>query len=85
MQFELPDSEKENLIKSCFSMKDFKFKNQNSRTEKWYHKSYLEFKKKLILSREYLNQCLFSQYAKHFYTEEQRESFYQLYQLQPLI
>ena len=85
MQFELPNSEKENLIKSFFSMKGFKFKNQNSRAEQWYHKRYLEFKKKLILSREYLNQCLFSQYAKHFYTEEQRESFYQLYQLQSLI
>ncbi|MEA5497929.1 putative capsular polysaccharide synthesis family protein [Limnoraphis robusta Tam1] len=85
MQFELPDSEKENLIKSCFSMKGFKFKNQNSMAEKWYHKRYLELKKKLILSREYLNRCLFSQYAKQFYTEEQRESFYQLYHLQSLI
>jgi tetratricopeptide (TPR) repeat protein len=79
MQVELPDAEKENVIKSFSSSHTLKLGNKNLSSEKWYHHKYLEFRTKLVLSREYIENCLFSTYTQYFYTNEQINSFYQKY------
>lgn len=79
MQVELQDAEKENIMKNFAQLEKFKLENHNLTSQKWYNQKYLEFRMKLVLSREYIKRCLSSQYAQHFYTEEQIEKFYQLY------
>jgi tetratricopeptide (TPR) repeat protein len=81
MQVELPDSEKENVIKSFSRSHTLKLENHNLSSEKWYHQKYLEFRMKLVLSREYVERCLFSTYTQYFYTDKQINNFYQKYQL----
>lgn len=79
MQVELQDAEKENIMKNFAQLEKFKLENHNLTSQKWYNQKYLEFRMKLVLSREYIKRCLSSQYVQHFYTEEQIEKFYQLY------
>ncbi len=80
MQVELQDSEKENIIKTFSKIKNLKLANDNLTSEKWYYNKYLQFRRKLALSREYLDRCLLSEYTKHFYRREKIDEFYQLYQ-----
>ncbi|KMW70543.1 putative capsular polysaccharide synthesis family protein [Limnoraphis robusta] len=80
MQFELPDSEKKNLINKFFDLKQVPFLNKILSSEKWYNRKYLKFRSKLSVSREYLDRCLGSRYTKHFYRWEQIDEFYQVYQ-----
>jgi hypothetical protein len=76
MQAELIDSQKQEILRGFTGMRDFEIENHNISSQKWYGNLYKQFKKKLVISEEYLDKMLKSKYTKHFYTSSQIDEFY---------
>ncbi|MEG4529161.1 putative capsular polysaccharide synthesis family protein [Microcoleus sp. D2_18a_D3] len=76
MQAELMDSQKQEILRGFTGMRDFEIENHNISSQKWYGNLYKQFKKKLVISEEYLEKMLKSKFTKHFYTASQIDEFY---------
>lgn len=76
MQAELIDSQKQEILRGFTGMRDFQIENHNISSQKWYGNLYKQFKKKLVISEQYLEQMLKSKFTKHFYTSSQIDEFY---------
>ncbi|MEG5067185.1 putative capsular polysaccharide synthesis family protein [Microcoleus sp. B3-A4] len=76
MQAELIDSQKQEILRGFTGMRDFEIENYNISSQKWYGNLYKQFKKKLVISEEYLEKMLKSKFTKHFYSSSQIDEFY---------
>ncbi|MEG4985341.1 putative capsular polysaccharide synthesis family protein [Microcoleus sp. BR0-C5] len=76
MQAELIDSQKQEILRGFTGMIDFEIENHNISSQKWYGNLSKNFNKNLVISEEYLDKMLKSQFTKHFYTSSQIEGFY---------
>ncbi|WP_228056590.1 putative capsular polysaccharide synthesis family protein [Microcoleus sp. LEGE 07076] len=57
-------------------MRDFEIEHYNISSQKWYGNLYKQFKKKLVISEQYLEKMLKSKFTKHFYSSSQIDEFY---------
>jgi hypothetical protein len=73
----LPDSEKADVIQSFLRMKKFHIRRVNTGKSKSYAEKYQAFKREVELPELYLRQMLDSQYARHFYSPEERAQVYE--------
>ncbi len=74
LRSELPDSEKENVIKGFLKLRRFSITRANSGVDKEYSGIYSEFMKKVKLPKEYVSRMCESQYFTHFYENEMIEA-----------
>ncbi|OEF99782.1 hypothetical protein BHF71_00985 [Vulcanibacillus modesticaldus] len=68
-------NELEKQIGDFLEIEDFKLKNVNISSKKWYADLYKDFKKKFSPSEEYIDTLYNSRYMKHFYSEEEINHF----------
>ncbi|WP_431800859.1 putative capsular polysaccharide synthesis family protein [Halobacillus andaensis] len=68
-------NEAEQIIRGFLDMEEFTLTNENMGEQKWYQSVYKEFKQKIQPSEEYLNALYDSKYMKHFYTNDEVETF----------
>jgi len=79
MQTELLDPLKEDIIREFTGIKNFKLKNYNISSHKWYGEQFMNFRESLMIPENYLEYLLESKFTKHFYTPCQIEQFYQIF------
>jgi hypothetical protein len=65
----------EEAFKKFFGLDSFKLANANIARKKEYYETYRNFTKLVKFDHEYLNMMYNSKYMKHFYSEEEVESF----------
>jgi hypothetical protein len=70
LKLESPDESKEQALSAFLGM-PLKLKRDNIGENKAYAGVYTEFKKRIILSQDYLNHMLDSRYTRHFYTPQE--------------
>ena len=80
MQSELPDYLKEDIIREFTGIRNFRIKNYNISVQKWYGEQFIKFNENLIIPQNYLEYLLESKFTKHFYTLEQIEKFYRVFE-----
>jgi len=73
LRLELPNSEKERVIKEFFGLKRFEIVNANVGAEKDYAEQYRKFKSVVRLTPEYIDAICNSKFARHFYSAEDIE------------
>lgn len=70
MRSELPNSEKETVIKEFLGLKKFQIINANVGAEKDYAEQYRKFKSIVRLPVDYVNTMCDSKFARHFYSAD---------------
>jgi hypothetical protein len=75
MRAELDDDEKERVIRRLLKLDAFVLERANVSEVKPYGRVYASFKNSIDLSPHYVDKFMNSVYARHFYTEQERESF----------
>jgi len=72
-QAELENDQKLSILSHFLSMNIPDFKFDNLGTEKYYSKTYAEFRKRVRFPNDFVNQMLRSRFSNHFYTSTQIE------------
>lgn len=75
MRAESSDDVKRAAVENCFGIDLGEFANANVSSAKSYGDLYSQFKARVVLSPEYIDEMYNSRYTKHFYTEAEREEF----------
>lgn len=70
MRVEIPDHEKIKAIAGFLGLDRFPLQNTNIGEEKDYSKTYIEFKRKVKFSSDYIQKMTRSKYFNHFYSKE---------------
>ena len=79
LRTDLEDQHKEKVVCEFLQLPDFKLQNYNVGSEKAYAKLYHNFKTQINLPEAYLTKMLESKYCQHFYSKEEIEGFYRLW------
>ena len=66
---------KDKAFKEFLGIDYFNLFNANISKEKEYSSAYIKFKKSIVLTESYIDKMYSSKYARHFYSEEEIESF----------
>lgn len=72
-KLEIDDRQKETAIAEFLGVDDFSLATANIGSDKSYADVYQQFKKKLVLPADYIEQMLESKYTRHFYSEAERD------------
>lgn len=76
----LEDLEKnQKIIGDFLDLNEFKIVNKNIGEKKWYSQIYNKFKRQFKPTKEYLDNVLNTNYAKHFYTKDEIQRIYSKY------
>lgn len=70
------------VFSGFLAVENFTLKNQNVGQDKWYNPLYKEFKSSVEYTKKYVDSLYQSKYMKHFYTEDEIESFYSRLKMQ---
>ncbi len=76
LRTELPDAEKEDIIKQFLGLSRFQIQRRNVGKSKEYAEAYQAFKENACIPKSYLDRMLQSQYAELFYTDKEIERTY---------
>lgn len=75
MRCELDDAAKEQAISAFLGLEDFRLVRSNVASQKRYASRYEEFRRRIVLPPALLDQMYDSKFARHFYTDAERERF----------
>ena len=75
IQLEKLDDCAHEAFRKFLDINDFEVIKDNLAREKWYQPIYQEFTEKIILPASYIDRMYASQYANHFYTQDEINSF----------
>lgn len=75
MRAESSDALKRAAIEACFAIDLGEFATANVSSAKAYGDLYSQFKDRVILSEEHITEMYESRYSRHFYTDEERDTF----------
>ena len=76
MRHDLPDEQKEQAIRKFLDNDAFQLSRHNEASAKSYSQSYKAFLKRITIPESYAERMLSSQYAQHFYSDEEREKLH---------
>ena len=76
MRHDLPDESKQQCIRNFLSDDSFQLSRHNEASAKSYSESYKSFIKRITIPESYAERMLGSKYAKHFYSEQEREELF---------
>lgn len=77
IKLEADDELIRDALAEFLSAPDIELQYANVGNQKNYSEAYQEFKKQITLPQNYLDEMLESRYAKHFYSDEERQTIYQ--------
>jgi hypothetical protein len=67
----LPDATKKRVIEEYLGVNGLEWKNENIGEKKEYAAIYREFKSRIKLSEQYVDEMISSKYCRHFYSQEE--------------
>lgn len=73
MRHDLPDEQKERAVNEFLGTTVVRIENENTASDKGYKDIYRKFVSELQLSAGYVDSMLGSRYARHFYSDDERE------------
>ena len=71
LKCELPDATKQRVIEEYLGVNGLEWKNENIGEKKQYAAIYKEFKSRIKLSEQYVDEMTSSKYCRHFYSQEE--------------